>query len=140
MLKAGVLEVDGLVKHPVTGCPQGGVISPILANIYLHYALDIWFEKRVKRSCKGMNYICIYADDFVCAFQYKKDAVQFYRAVGERLKKFGLDLAQEKTNIISFHDFAKRKTQSLNFWGLNFAGECLAKEKISSNDAQRRAS
>lgn len=56
-LKAGVLDTDGTVKHPVTVCPQGGVISPILANIYLHYALDLWFEKRVKQSCEGMTYI-----------------------------------------------------------------------------------
>ena len=56
-LKAGVMDTDGMVKHPVTGCPQGGVISPILANIYLHYALDLWFEKKVKRSCEGMTYI-----------------------------------------------------------------------------------
>lgn len=56
-LKAGVLDTDGIVKHPVTGCPQGGIISPILANIYLHYALDQWFEKKVKKSCEGTSYI-----------------------------------------------------------------------------------
>ena len=119
-LKAGVLDTNGMVKHPVTGCPQGGVISPILANIYLHYALDLWFEKRVKQSCEGMNCICRYADDFVCAFQYKQDAVLFYQAVGERLEKFGLELAQEKTNIISFSRFRKEEKTKFEFLGFEF--------------------
>ena len=126
-LKAGILDTDGMVKHPVTGCPQGGVISPILANIYLHYALDLWFEKRVKPSCEGMNYICIYADDFVCAFQYKQDAVQFYQAVGERLGKFGLELAQEKTNIISFSRFRKEENTKFEFLGFEFRWGVSAK-------------
>jgi group II intron reverse transcriptase/maturase len=69
-LKAGILDTDGKVIHSLTGTPQGGVISPILANIYLHYVLDIWFERRVKVHCKGMVLLCRYADDFVCAFQY----------------------------------------------------------------------
>lgn len=62
-LKAGILDTDGMVKHPVTGCPQGGIVSPVLANIYLHYALDLWFDKKVKPYCEGMTYICRYADD-----------------------------------------------------------------------------
>jgi group II intron reverse transcriptase/maturase len=72
-LKAGILEKD-MVIHPITGTPQGGTVSPILANIYLHYALDTWFEEVVKRHCHGVSYICRYADDFVCAFQYEDDA------------------------------------------------------------------
>ncbi len=136
-LKVGILDIDGRVKHPVTGCPQGGVISPILANIYLHYALDLWFEKRVKQSCKGMNYICIYADDFVCAFQYKQDAVQFYQAVGERLAKFGLELAQEKTNIISFTRFRKEENTKFEFlgfefrWGVSIKGGDIIKRRTA---------
>ncbi|MCG5511514.1 reverse transcriptase domain-containing protein, partial [Ectothiorhodospira lacustris] len=62
-LKAGILERDGSVLHPHTGTPQGGVISPILANIYLHYVLDVWFEKRIKPSCAGQAYIIRFADD-----------------------------------------------------------------------------
>ena len=136
-LKAGVLDIDGMVKHPVTGCPQGGVISPILANIYLHYALDLWFEKRVKQSCKGMNYICRYADDFVCAFQFKQDAVQFYQAVGERIKEFGLELAQEKTNIISFSRFRKEENTKFEFlgfefrWGVSLKGKDIIKRRTA---------
>lgn len=136
-LKAGVLDTDGRVKHPITGCPQGGIISPILANIYLHYALDLWFEKRVTQSCKGMNYICRYADDFVCAFQYKQDAAQFYREIGKRLGKFGLELAQEKTNIISFSRFRKEentKFELLGFefrWGVSYRGKDIIKRRTA---------
>jgi RNA-directed DNA polymerase len=64
-LKAGVLEPDGTVKLPEEGSPQGGIVSPILANIYLHYALDLWFEETVKSHCQGAAYLCRYADDCV---------------------------------------------------------------------------
>lgn len=136
-LKAGVLDTDGMVKHPVTGCPQGGVISPILANIYLHYALDLWFEKRVQQSCEGMTYICRYADDFVCAFQFKQEAVKFYKELGERLEKFGLELAQEKTNIIIFSRFRqedKTKFEFLGFefrWGVSRKGKAIIKRRTA---------
>ncbi len=73
-LKAGVLEDIHTVTHPATGTPQGGVISPILANIYLHYALDLWFEKVVKKEAKGDCIHMRYADDFVNAFRFKEDA------------------------------------------------------------------
>lgn len=62
-LKAGILDTDGKVIHPGTGSPQGGIISPILANVYLHYSLDLWFEKVVKPQSEGMVYFCRYADD-----------------------------------------------------------------------------
>ncbi|MGH8548214.1 MAG: reverse transcriptase domain-containing protein, partial [Methylococcales bacterium] len=68
-LKAGILEADGQVVHSETGTPQGGIISPILANVYLHYALDVWFDEIVGRHCKGEVYLCRYADDCVCAFE-----------------------------------------------------------------------
>lgn len=68
-LKAGVLDTDGKIINPETGCPQGSVISPVLANIYLHYALDDWFEKKVKTSSESDAYMCRFADDFVCAFR-----------------------------------------------------------------------
>jgi RNA-directed DNA polymerase len=64
-LKAGILETDGQVVHPVTGTPQGGIVSPILANIYLHYVLDVWFEETVLAHCTGHVYLCRYADDCV---------------------------------------------------------------------------
>jgi RNA-directed DNA polymerase len=101
-LKAGILETDGQVRHPVTGTPQGGIVSPILANIYLHYVLDEWFENVVKRYCRGEAYLIRYADDFVCAFQYLDDAERFYRVLGQRLGKYGLQLAEEKTRLLQF--------------------------------------
>ena len=92
-LRAGVLDTDGKIIHPSTGTPQGGTVSPILANIYLHYALDLWMEKVVKPRCEGEAYLCRYGDDFICAFRYKADADRFYEALGGRLRYFGLELA-----------------------------------------------
>ena len=106
-LKAGILEEDGRVIHPVTGSPQGGIISPVLANIYMHYVLNLWFEKVVKRHCKGKAYICVYADDFVCAFENRTDAERFYKVLWKRFRKFGLELSEEKTNIINFNPWNK---------------------------------
>jgi RNA-directed DNA polymerase len=85
-LKAGILETDSQVIHPLMGTPQGGSVSPVLANIYLHYALDMWFEETVRAHCTGHAYLCrYYADDFVCAFQNGKDAQRFYQALIQRL-------------------------------------------------------
>jgi RNA-directed DNA polymerase len=104
-LKAGILEEDLSIQYPEEGTPQGGSISPILANIYLHHAIDEWFDKVVKPHCKGEAIICRYADDFVCAFQYADDAERFYRALPKRLEKFNLEVAEEKTNILRFSRF-----------------------------------
>ena len=76
-LKAGVLDTDGQVLHPVTGLPQGGIVSPVLANLYLHHALDRGFAEVVQPHCAGQAALCRYADDFVCAFQFKRDAERF---------------------------------------------------------------
>ena len=101
-LKAGVLEEDGRVISPITGSPQGGLVSPVLANVYLHYALDLWFEKVVRRHVKGQAMIMRYADDFVCAFEHREAAEAFMRVLPQRLGKFGLETAPEKTNLIRF--------------------------------------
>ena len=77
-LKAGILETDGRIIHPGAGTPQGGIVSPGLANVYLHYALNLWFERVVKTHCRGEAFICLYADDFVCAFRYREDAERFF--------------------------------------------------------------
>ena len=127
-LKAGVLE-EGKVINPLTGTPQGGIISPILANIYLHYVLDEWFEEVVKAHCRGEVYLCRYADDFVCLFQYEDDARRFYKALGMRLEKYGLSLAEDKTRMIRFsrlHMEDKTWFEFLGFefrWGTNRAGK-----------------
>jgi RNA-directed DNA polymerase len=119
-LKAGVLDTDGQVLHPVTGTPQGGVISPILANVYLHYALDLWFQKVVKPRCRGEACLIRYAGDFVAAFQYQEEAERFYQELGSRLGKFGLEVAPEKTRVIPFHHQHNRGRTSFDFLGFEF--------------------
>jgi len=119
-LKAGVLDTDGRVINPETGCPQGSVISPILANIYLHYVVDLWFEKIVKPRSSGDSNICRFADDFVCAFQNKDEAMRFYCVLGKRLGKFGLKLAEEKTKVIKFSRFNMQESTSFDFLGFEF--------------------
>jgi len=106
MLKAGIQE-DGEFEATEEGTPQGSVVSPMLANVYLHYVLDIWFEKAVKKQCKGQAEIVRFADDFVCCFQYKEDAERFYAALRTRLSKFNLSIAEEKTKIMKFGRFAE---------------------------------
>jgi group II intron reverse transcriptase/maturase len=122
-LKGGILETDGRVNHPESGTPQGGVISPILANIYLHYVLDLWFEKVVKRHCRGQVMLIRYADDFVCAFEYESDARRFYEVLPKRLAKFGLSVAPEKTRIHRFSRFQPSKERRFCFLGYEFYWE-----------------
>ena len=110
-LKAGVAE-DGNVTVSDEGTPQGGVISPLLANIYLHYALDLWFEKVYRKSCKGFARLIRYADDFVACFQYELDAVKFRRELGKRLCKFGLEVEPTKTREVKFGRFAVQNAKA----------------------------
>ena len=118
-LKAGILD-KGLVICPITGTPQGGVVSPILANIYLHTVLDVWFYETVQTHCRGQVYLCRYADDFVCAFEYEKDAQRFYEALGKRLNKFNLEVAENKTHLLVFSRSKIRNGSSFNFLGFEF--------------------
>jgi len=119
-LKAGILEEDGLIEYPENGTPQGGSISPILANIYLHYAIDDWFEKVVKPHCDGDAVICRYADDFVCAFQYASDAKSFYRVLPKRLERFNLQVAEEKTQCMTFSRFNPSLKHRFTFLSYEF--------------------
>jgi len=118
-LKAGVLD-KGQVTRPTAGTPQGGVISPILANIYLHYVLDVWFYETVQKHCQGRVYLCRYADDFVCAFEVENDANRFYTALKGRLNKFNLEVAEEKTNILRFSRTSLDSNGSFDFLGFEF--------------------
>ena len=118
-LKAGVLDTDGTVLRPEGGTPQGGIISPLLANVYLHYALDLWFEKVFQRSSRGGAFLVRYADDFVCGFGREEEAQRFYSELEERLRKFGLELAAEKTRVIPFSRYRKGET-SFDFLGFEF--------------------
>lgn len=122
-LKARVKAPDGSFSKPTSGTPQGGVISPILANIYLHYVLDIWFEKKVKPKVRGKCMLIRYADDFVVAFQYKEAAESFYSELPKRLNKFGLDIAPEKTHLKRFTRFEPGKKNCFQFLGFEFHWE-----------------
>ena len=119
-LKAGILDTDGSVEHPVMGTPQGGIVSPILSNIYLHYVLDLWFHKVYKRSCRGEACLIRYADDYVCAFEDQAEADRFYRELGQRLKKFGLMLSEEKSHIILFSRYRPNESGRFDFLGFEF--------------------
>jgi len=120
-LKAGVLEKDGQVIHPAAGTPQGGVISPILANITLHHVLDLWFQKVVKKRCRGEACLIRYADDFVTAFERQEDAERFHQELPERLEKFGLELSAAKTRVIPFHRDPPSGGSRFEFLGFEFS-------------------
>ncbi len=110
-LKAGIQE-DGQYKASENGTPQGGVISPLLANIYLHYTLDVWFEKRIKRQCNGYARLIRYADDYVVCFQDREDARAFMEEMTMRLKQFNLEVAPEKTKLFEFGVLAASKAKA----------------------------
>lgn len=129
-LKAGILEDLHTVIHPEAGTPQGGVISPVLANIYLHYVLDKWFEKNVKAKCKGEAFLLRYADDFVCAFRYKGDAERFYKEqLPQRLSRFSLELAPDKTRLIRFTRYDAETGNRFDFLGFEFRWDLNAEGK-----------
>jgi group II intron reverse transcriptase/maturase len=126
-LKAGIME-NGKYLDSERGTPQGNGASPVLANIYLHYVLDSWFNVVVKRQCQGQAYLIRYCDDFVCCFQNKWEAEAFYRSLIERFRKFGLELSLDKTKILEFGRFAKHnrenrgegKPETFDFLGFTF--------------------
>jgi RNA-directed DNA polymerase len=100
-LSAGVLE-DGALTHPEAGTPQGGVISPLLANVYLHYVLDVWFEEEVKPCLKGRAFLVRYADDFVMGFTHETDARRVLAVLPKRFGKYGLTIHPDKTRLVPF--------------------------------------
>ena len=122
-LRAGILEEDGKVIHPLTGTPQGGVISPVLANIYLHYALDLWFERVVRPQQQGRCRLIRYADDFVACFEYRHEAEAFEKGLKERLAKFGLEVAADKTKTLRFGHNGGPHNGRFDFLGFEFYWE-----------------
>jgi group II intron reverse transcriptase/maturase len=122
-LRAGILEEDGKVIHPQTGTPQGGVISPVLANIYLHYVLDLWFERVIKPEQHGRCRMIRYADDFVACFEYRHEAEAFLEALKVRLAKFGLEVAPDKTKTLRFGRNGGPHNGRFDFLGFEFYWE-----------------
>ena len=123
-LKAGIMR-DRISEEIPKGTPQGGIISPILANVYLHYVLDLWFEKQEKKQIQGYTQLIRYADDFIIGVQHAHEARQILTDIEKRLQKFGLTLSVEKTGIKEFGRFAKenqikrgkRKPETFDFLG-----------------------
>lgn len=122
-LRAGVLEEDGKIIHPQTGTPQGGVVSPVLANIYLHYALDLWFERVMRPKQQGRSRLVRYADDFVACFEHRHEAETFERELKTRLAKFGLELAADKTKTLRFGHNGGPHNGRFEFLGFEFYWE-----------------
>jgi len=117
-LIAGVMEGTER-RESEMGTPQGGQISPVLANVYLHYVLDLWYEKLVREHCKGEVYYVRYADDFLLMFQYENEARAVLKALKERLGKFGLEVAEDKTRILPIGRFKGTK-EDFDFLGFTF--------------------
>jgi group II intron reverse transcriptase/maturase len=128
-LKAGYMD-SGLLVPTDRGTPQGGNLSPILSNIFLHYVLDLWFDRRVKRQVRGGCFLVRYADDFVCLLQYQEDARYVAEQLWERFAEFDLQLHPEKTRVISFGRYErenarrqKRRAHTFDFLGFtHFCG------------------
>lgn len=151
-LKAGVME-DGSVSFPDAGSPQGGVVSPILANVFLHYVLDTWFEEEVKPRLRGRAYLIRYADDFVIGFTREDDARRVMDVLPKRFGKYGLTIHPDKTRLVCFHRPSRATTgreddgppepetfQLLGFthyWARSRKGHWVVKRKTASKRLSR---
>ena len=126
-LKAGVME-EGEYKASEEGAVQGGIISPVLANIYMHHVLVLWYERRWKKTAKGDSFLIVYADDFIAGFQYKEEAEAYYREMQERMKRFGLEIESSKSRLLEFGRYAEErrkrrgegKPETFDFLGFTF--------------------
>lgn len=148
-LKAGVLE-EGRLWHPEDGTPQGGVISPLLSNIYLHEVLDTWFEDQVKPVLEAPAFLVRYADDFVIVFKSKRDAERVWNVLPKRFGKYGLTLHPEKTQLVCFERPPRggKSTQAdrpgtfyfvgfTHYWGRSKRGNWVVKRKTERSRLKR---
>jgi len=145
-LKAGVME-DGELKQSVNGTPQGGIISPILSNIYLHYVLDEWFVKEVAPRMKGRCFIVRFADDFIVGFESKTDAERFMNVLPKRFEKFGLKIHPDKTKMVMYGrpPRAAKKSERgtfdflgfTHYWSKSHKGFWVIKRKTKKKSAKR---
>jgi group II intron reverse transcriptase/maturase len=140
-LKAGVVENKEL-SYPKKGTPQGGVISPLLANIFLHYVLDEWFEKKIKPRLKGRCFINRYADDFIIGFESEEDAKRVMKVLPKLFNKYGLTIHPEKTKLVNFKNPSSEKDATkgagtfdylgfTHYWGKSRRGYWIVKRKTS---------
>lgn len=116
----GILDIDGEVIHSDTGTAQGGIISPLLANVYLHHVLDQWFDQVVGKYSEGKVMMIRFADDYVCTFQYRADAERFYRVMVKRLGKYGLELSLEKSGLRRLSRFDPGLHNRIEFLSIDF--------------------
>jgi group II intron reverse transcriptase/maturase len=150
-LNAGVLE-EGSLSYPEAGTPQGGVISPLLANVYLHYVLDEWFEREVKPCLRGRAFLIRYADDFVIGFTDEADARRVQEVLPKRFGKYGLTLHSEKTRLVPFRRPPQRPTREspprerpgtfdflgfTHFWGKSRRGANVVKQQTAASRLRR---
>ena len=151
-LNAGVLE-EGNVTFPETGTPQGGVISPLLANVYLHYVLDVWFAREVQPLLKGRSFLVRYADDFVMGFACEEDARRVLAVLPKRFGKYGLTLHPDKTRLVPFGRPRSATTRTVtpegsspgtfdllgftHYWGRSYKGFWVVKRRTSQGRLSR---
>jgi RNA-directed DNA polymerase len=150
-LHAGVLE-DGCLTYPEAGTPQGGVISPLLANIFLHYVLDVWFTQQVQPLLKGRAFLIRYADDFVMGFACEEDARKVLEVLPKRFGKYGLTLHPDKTRLVAFGRPAAGPSQGsgaagapgsfdflgfTHYWGRSRRGAWVVKRRTSRSRFRR---
>jgi len=143
-LKAGVME-ETVLWYPEEGTPQGGVVSPILSNIYLHEVLDVWFETQVKPLLKGRAFLIRYADDFVIGFELEEDARRVMAVLPKRFAKYGLTIHPHKTKLVDFRRPRKgcggpKSFDFLGFthyWGESRKGRMIVKRKTAKNRLSR---
>lgn len=147
-LTAGVLE-EGRLSYPDAGSPQGGVVSPLLANVYLHYVLDVWFHQVVLPRLKGRAFLVRYADDFVIGFTNESDARRVQAVTPQRFAKYGLTVHPEKTRLIRFGRPRRQDVSRVerpgtfdflgftHYWGLSRQGAWIIKRQTASNRLRR---
>jgi len=139
---------DGSIRYPEAGSPQGGVISPLLANVYLHYVLDTWFEQEVQPRLAGRAFLIRYADDFVIAFSNESDARRVMEVLPKRFGKYGLILHPEKTRLVEFRPPIERNGASgepgtfdllgfTHYWARSLRGSWVVKRQTASKRLNR---
>lgn len=150
-LRAGISE-NGAVSYPDSGSPQGGVVSPMLSNMFLHYVLDVWFAQEVRPRLTGDAFLIRFADDFAIGFRHKRDALAVNNVLPKRFKKFGLSLHPTKTCLVNFHSPAKMADRDAapdkssvtfdllgftHYWGRSRWGKWVVKRKTASSRFSR---